>query len=483
MKRLIEINTSLMVIIVLLGVIDFVSYGCGGSTSDLKTFLNKAVPICEAAFSSPVNPGAVMGPVLALVKKEYQGQQWDFQRLPFIKEPASASEVKTLVCIKEGRREISIIYTDGSPGYILEWNIRLVRWPDGRVIHSLKLSGGFPPSPKKYLGPGYGTPPIEKLLGWLLPALGDKTVFYHDGQLSSIAFSPDGKLLASAYTSFVNDTPEPVKLWDVQTAKLVRDLTGHKYLVSSVAFSPDGKLLASGSWDKSVKLWDVINGKVLRTLTHAGPVESVVFSPDGKTLASASYTGREPGERPASLTLWNVATGQIVRTFIGHNDIVSSVAFSPDGKLLASGSWDKSVKLWDVSTGTLVHTLNGHKDIVQIVAFSPDGKLLAASGGTVSGEDSSVKLWNVETEELICILTGHTESIEAIAFSLDGKMLASGGLDKTVKLWDTATWKEKCSFQGHVEWIKGIAFSPDGRTLASGSEVGMVKLWNVETGK
>ncbi len=139
-------------------------------------------------------------------------------------------------------------------------------------------------------------------------------------------------------------------------AKLYSELksfSGHGSEVSSVAFSPNGKTLASGSWDKTIKLWDIAAGKELKTFSgHSDQVYSVAFSPDGKTIAS--------GSRDKTIKLWNIATGQELKTFSGHNYEVSSIAFSPDGKTVASGSWDKTIKLWDIAAGKEVKTFSGH---------------------------------------------------------------------------------------------------------------------------
>ena len=162
----------------------------------------------------------------------------------------------------------------------------------------------------------------------------------------------------------------------------LRTLTGHGSYVRSVAFSPDGKTLASGSDDKTIKLWRVRDGRLMKTLTgHGSLVLSVAFSPDGKTLVSGSD----------DIKLWRVSDGKLMKTLTGHVDWVSSVAFSPDGKTLASGSDDKTIKLWRVSDGRLIKTFTGHGNYVLSVAFSPDGKTLASGS-----DDNTIKLWGVE---------------------------------------------------------------------------------------
>ncbi len=285
------------------------------------------------------------------------------------------------------------------------------------------------------------------------------------GGVVSVAFSPDGKLLA------LGDTKGEIHLRQVADGR--HDLTckGHTTWVLSLAFNPDGRIFASSSADCTVKLWDVDTGQCLQTLQgHDNEVWSVAFSPDGSTLVS--------GGDDRTVKLWSVRTGECIKTFQGHTSWVHSVAFSPDGQMLVSGSDDQTVRLWDINTGEWLKTFQGHRDGIRAIAVSPDGQMLASSS-----EDQTVKLWDISTGQCLTTLQGHSNEIYSVAFSPQGNLLASGSHDQTVKLWDISTGECLKTLQGHSSWVYSSAFSPQGDLLASGSYDQTARLWSVRTGQ
>jgi WD40 repeat protein len=292
-----------------------------------------------------------------------------------------------------------------------------------------------------------------------------------EGWIWSVAFSPDGRYLASS----ANRT---VKLWDVQTGECLQTFNDYPDRVFSLAFSPDGYLLASGSEDRLIRVWDLRTGQLQLTLSgHTDEVRSVTFAPqryancpDGHLLASGSYDG--------TVRLWDISQGTCSRVLAGHADWVWSVAFSPDGSRLASGSSDRTVKLWDVSSGKLLESLLGHARQIRTVAFSPDGKTLASGS-----DDRSIRLWNHQTGEGLRVLQGHQSWITSVVFSPDANLLASGGEDQSVRLWEMPSYRCLRTLQGHSNGVWSVAFNPQGTTLASGHQDGIIRLWESQTGK
>ncbi len=286
----------------------------------------------------------------------------------------------------------------------------------------------------------------------------------HTGSVMSVVFSADGKRLASA------SDDQTVKVWDATSGEETLTLKGHTRQVESVAFRPDGKQLASASHDQTVKVWDAISGQETLTLNgHNGQVISVAFSPDGKRLASASWD--------KTVKVWDATSGQETLTLKGHTDTVTSVAFSPDGKRLVSGSWDKTMKVWDATGGQETLTLKGHTDWVTNVAFSADGKRLASAS-----HDLTVKVWDATSGQETLTLNEHIQIVKCVAFSADGKRLASASDDQTVKVWDATGRKEMLTLKGHTNFVTSVAFSADGTRLASASLDQTMKLWNTTNG-
>lgn len=288
--------------------------------------------------------------------------------------------------------------------------------------------------------------------------------FTGSSSIHTVSMSPDGKILASG------DDNKIIKLWDLDTKKVINTLSGHSQAVTSLTFSPNGEILATASDDHSVKLWHLPTSKTIYTLTgHSHSIKSVAFSPDGQTLASGSWDKQ--------IKLWDVNNGVEICHLSGHQLQVSAVAFSPDGKLLASASFDRTIRLWQLKNRQcydLSETISGHTRAVLAIAWSPDGKLLATGS-----DDNTIKLWDVNTFELIGTLLGHSWAVVAVAFTADSKTLMSASWDKTIKLWQINTTQQITTLVGHVDSVSTVAVSQVAQLIASGSRDKTIKIWEL----
>lgn len=274
----------------------------------------------------------------------------------------------------------------------------------------------------------------------------------HPG-LTALAFSPDGRLLATAQHE------KRVKVWDVATRKPVATLTAFKGVLAAVAFSPDGTTLAVADGLQEVRLFAVGSWKDLATLTgHRDVLKSLAFSPDGRVLAS--------GDAGGGVALWDVAGRQNLHTLGGYPGAVTFLAFSPDGRTLYTGSCPTGageLRSWSVQAGReAAAAVRVPRESFEGSSLSPDGKVLASTG-TV---DRAVKLYALPALESLPPLTGLQAPPKATAFARDGRLLAAADLG-SVRVWETAGWKQVAEFKQEGV-MPALAFAPDGKLLVSG---------------
>ncbi len=340
----------------------------------------------------------------------------------------------------------------------------------------------------------------------------------HAGPVLAVAFSRDGKVLASGS---VDNT---VKLWDVANGHELRALKGHEMSMTSLAFSSDDKLLAGGSADNSVSIWDLATGREkIRVRGHTLYVSAVSFSPDNRVLMSAGAdqqikfwdvaSGRElrtivAGNYPSysiglkafftpdgkiliscgeTLKFWEVKSGTQLRSLVFQEPVTdptrplsipyAQIALDPSGKVVATGG--KIIKFWEVATGKVIRTLPGSADSL---VFSPDGETLAIC------DRVDIKIINLKTGQEIRSWEGCKLGVEAVAFSPNGRTLASGNSDHTVTVWNPVDGAELLALRGHASPVTSIALSDDGKVLANGIRGRLfsedsVKIWDPTTGQ
>ncbi len=284
-------------------------------------------------------------------------------------------------------------------------------------------------------------------------------------QIASLAFRRDGSLLAAGRY-------KQVELVDPVSRKVVAALDGHVDVVRSLAFSPDGRLLAAAGGlparKGELKVWDVEKREAIRTVeAHTDNIYSVAFSPDGKTIATAGY------DKIAKL--WDAATGQETATLKDHTDGIFVLAFSPDGKRLATGSADRTIKVWDTATGKRLFTLGDSQDNVYSLAWHPAGRQIAAAGA-----DKTLRTWDVGDRDgkQARAITGHEDAVLQVAYSPDGNELVTASADGHIKIWDPELLVEKEVLETQPDWVMAITFSPDGKWLVAGRYDGSLAFYS-----
>ncbi len=384
-------------------------------------------------------------------------------------EPTDFSNRSQLLVEKGGPIRALSVSSDGNQIAISMFGgpIQLHDCTSGRVIRKIDTpeawSLAFSPDGKLLAGGG-----PDGVLRWWSVGRGGGSEFLdgHSGPIMSIAWSPRGDIVATA------SADGTIRLRDPLQRKELGVLEGHTDAVNSIAFTPDGKRLVSSSSDTKAIVWDIEKRTMAGTLSgHTGAVRAVAVSPDGSIFAT--------GGDDLVIRLWDSAALQPRAAMKGHQQPVVSLAFSPQGLTLASAGAGGGVMLWDAKRGVARKTLNGHSSVVTGVSFLPD-----SSGLLSSGVDATIRLWKANRGLISALVSvpAHQPKAYAVKFSPDGRWIESGGENKLVTLRDPNTLAVRETLSGHSGLVYDIAFSPDSKRLASASADGTVRVWSVYQG-
>ena len=286
----------------------------------------------------------------------------------------------------------------------------------------------------------------------------------HGGAVESAVFSPDGRHVATG------SDDGTARMWDAATGRQELALPEHTARINSVAFSPpDGKVLAAASWDGTADLYDSQTRKRLITLKDPGrkPIQSLSFSPDGSLVATAS--GDDHGK--GNVVVWETASGKPRYTW-KHMGALYGAAFDSAGAQLAVTGSDGQIYIYDLNSGEQVKTLGDGTQTVYAGVFSPDGKHLATANW-----DGTAQVWSLPDGKLEHTLRGHTDRIYGLQFSPDGNILATSSADRTIRLWDAATGALLRTLPGPE--FNSLQFSPDGQSLVVGGEDGTARIYTL----
>jgi WD40 repeat protein len=334
-------------------------------------------------------------------------------------------------------------------------------------------------------------------------------VLGHSAEISSIAFSPDGKSLVTAASMDRTSAGaySAIKIWKVDDDQLAAvgdfegnsssplasaassgapqsDVTGHSVPISVISFSPDGRLLAAGGVDSIVRVWDLQSGSAHRLEGHAGEIRGLSFSPNSREIASSA---KDSGDQ-ATIRLWDARTGKLVGTLDAFTPY--SVAFHPDGRDVVSDGMS-SVTVWDTASNSKLEMYSTHSlHEGGFVAVSPSGKMIASASIVFKHSNEgnvidryTITIFDRETGKDLRVLSGHSQKINAGAFSGDGRTLVSGSNDGTLKVWDVNDGHVVRTLSGHSAPVRSVTYSSSGAMIASGSDDQSVKLWDAKTGR
>ena len=380
-----------------------------------------------------------------------------------------------------------LLATGGDDGDILIWDTRTGSEPRALpkgtdTIYALSFSPDG-----RLLASGHGYPPVEEvdhMRGRGVVRIWDagtgqvlRTLYGHTQNVMGVAFSPDGRTLASVSGSSLTvpqtaSKPGELCLWTTETGKLARKLTGHAGPLTGVSYHPDGNLIATSSWDRTIRLWDARTGDLRHSLAgHQDWVLHVAFSPDGARIASGGADG--------TIRTWDTASGQELWTLRGHTKNVTCVTFSPDGRRLASSSSDQTVKLWDATASPEALTWRGSVGPIARIAFFPDGHRLLVAGNiedaagrvrhrlTVLDPDQGMRAATLDDAND----SQRSRPIDGIAIRPDGRIVASASQRGRIEAWTVPEGRSCFRYDEPTSRFEDVAFSPDGRRLAAAGQV------------
>lgn len=320
----------------------------------------------------------------------------------------------------------------------------------------------------------------------------------------AVAFTPDRKSIVA-----ITEDHAP-RIWNAEIPLAPEVVRGHTDRVYSVAWSPDGRRLASGSYDGIVRVSSLDEARrsvVYRAAPADSIVESVAFCPDSRHLVAVMPSARvavwdldrsgaplelgsdDPAVRDLTCSpdghhvaaggddglvrIWDLDDPRAPRVLRGHEGPVKGVAFSPDGRRLAACSSDQTARIWDLERGGEPLVLRGHQGMVRGVGWSPDGKRVVTGSA-----DQTARVWDAASGRVIVELHGHEAMVRGVAYSPDGRRIATSSWDRTARVWDAEGKGDPVVLRGHGEILNGLAWSPDGRRIATASDDRTVRVWS-----